>query len=80
MYAGCVASAIQKNDYLQIIKNAGFKSITLQKEKPIIIPDDILKNYLNEEEIKIYNSNKNIIFSITVYAEKQESCCDTNCC
>lgn len=80
MYAGCVASAIQKEDYLQIIKAAGFKNVTLQKEKPIIIPNDILKNYLNEEEIEIYNSNKNIIFSITVYGEKQASCCGPDCC
>lgn len=80
MYAGCVASAIQKEDYLQIIKDAGFKNITLQKEKAIIVPNDILKNYLTDEEIEIYNSNKNIIFSITVYAEKQESCCAPGCC
>lgn len=80
MYAGCVASAIQKEDYLDIIKNSGFKNITIQKEKPIIIPNDILKNYLNEEEIETYNSNKNIIFSITVYAEKLEECCGPTCC
>ncbi|SEF66367.1 Methyltransferase domain-containing protein [Halpernia humi] len=80
MYAGCVASAIQKEDYLNVIKEAGFKNITLQKEKPIIVPNDILKDYLSEEEIAVYNSNKNIIFSITVYAEKAESCCGTNCC
>ncbi|QDP84291.1 arsenite methyltransferase [Chryseobacterium sp. SNU WT5] len=80
MYAGCVASAIQKEDYLNIIKNSGFKNITIQKEKPIIIPNDILKNYLNESEIEIYNSNKNVIFSITVYAEKQQECCGPTCC
>ncbi|KEY20058.1 arsenite methyltransferase [Kaistella antarctica] len=80
MYAGCVASAIQKEDYLNIIKNAGFKNITLQKEKPIIIPNDILKNYLNEQEIEMYNSNKNIIFSITVYAEKLNECSNPTCC
>ena len=80
MYAGCVASAIQKDAYLQIIKDAGFKNITIQKEKPIIIPNDILANYLDEEEIVIYNANKNIIFSITVYGEKQSSCCEPNCC
>ncbi|CAN5434799.1 arsenite methyltransferase [soil metagenome] len=80
MYAGCVASAIRKEDYLQIIADAGFKNITLQKEKPIIVPNDILANYLNEEEIKVYNANKNIIFSITVYAEKQEDCCGPDCC
>lgn len=80
MYAGCVASAIQKEEYLNIIKNSGFKNITVQKEKPIIIPNDILKNYLTEEEIETYNSNKNIIFSITVYAEKQDECCGPTCC
>jgi SAM-dependent methyltransferase len=80
MYAGCVASAILKDDYLQIIKDAGFKNLTLQKEKAIIIPNDILKDYLNEEEIEVYNSNKNIIYSITVYGEKQASCCEPNCC
>lgn len=82
MYAGCVASAIQKEEYLQIIKDAGFSNITLQKEKPIIVPNDILKNYLSDEEISKYNSKPNIIFSITVYAEKAKSCCEpaSNCC
>ncbi len=80
MYAGCVASAIQKEDYLEIIKNSGFKNITIQKEKPVIIPNDILKNYLNEQEIELYNSRKNIIFSITVYAEKQDECSGPTCC
>lgn len=80
MYAGCVASAIQKNDYLQIIKEAGFTNITLQKEKPIIVPTDILVNYLNMEEIKAYNSNKTSIYSITVYAEKPAACCGPSCC
>ncbi len=80
MYAGCVASAIMKDDYLQIIKDAGFTNITLQKQKPIIVPTDILKNYLSEDEINTYNSKPTNIFSITVYAEKQASCCAPNCC
>lgn len=80
MYAGCVASAIQKDEYLKIIKDCGFQNVTIQKEKPIIIPDDILKNYLNEEEIAVYNSNKNIIYSITVYGEKHQECCGPTCC
>ncbi len=80
MYAGCVASAILKEDYLQIIKDAGFTNLTLQKEKPIIIPTDILKEYLNEEEITAYNSNKTTIYSITVYGEKEVACCAPNCC
>ncbi|WP_277110627.1 arsenite methyltransferase [Chryseobacterium taklimakanense] len=82
MYAGCVASAIQKEEYLKIIQDAGFKNLSLQKEKAIIVPDDILKNYLNEEEIKAYKNSDTRIFSITVYAEKPENCCAPNsdCC
>lgn len=82
MYAGCVASAIQKEEYLKIIQDAGFKNLSLQKEKAIIVPDDILKNYPNEEEIKVYKNSDTRIFSITVYAEKPENCCAPNsgCC
>ena len=82
MYAGCVASAIQMEDYLKIIENSGFKNITLQKKKPIIVPDDILKNYLNEEEIQKYKDSTTRIYSITVYAEKVVGYCtpNTGCC
>ena len=72
MYAGCVAGASQKNDYLGFIEQAGFKNITLQKENPIILPDDILENYLSKEEIVAYRVYPPIIHSITVYAEKQQ--------
>src|ERR1700761_3259612 len=34
MYAGCVAGAIQKDTYLDLVKTAGFQNITIQKEKP----------------------------------------------
>ncbi len=62
MYAGCVASAIQKENYLNIIKEEGFKNVQVQKEKAIIIPDDILKDYLNEAEIQEYKNSDTRIF------------------
>ena len=82
MYVGCVASAIQKEDYLNVIKNSGFQNLVLQKEKAIIIPDDILRNYLDETEIEQYKNSESRIYSVTVYAEKGEACCDpkTGCC
>ncbi|MDR1894635.1 MAG: arsenite methyltransferase [Spirochaetales bacterium] len=70
MYSGCVSGAIKKDIYLQYIEEAGFKNITLQKEKSIVIPDEELKDYLTEEEIILYKKDTNIIKSITVYAEK----------
>ena len=83
MYAGCVAGAIQKEEYLGLIKEFGFDNITLQKEKAIIIPDQILADYLNEDEIKAYKNSAVGIYSITVYAEKS-GCCKSekgsSCC
>ena len=70
MYAGCVAGAIQKDEYLQLIEANGFKNITIQKDKAIIIPDDILSNYLSAEQIATFKQSGRGIRSITVYAEK----------
>ena len=71
MYAGCVAGAIEKNDYLKIVKNAGFGNITVQKMKEIQLPDEMLLNYLSPEELKDFRSSNAGIYSITVYAEKK---------
>jgi len=73
MYAGCVAGAIQKDEYLQKIEDQGFSNITLQKEKVISLPDDILIKYLNSEELESIKSRDTGIFSVTVYAEKPDS-------
>ncbi|MCB0803601.1 MAG: arsenite methyltransferase [Flavobacteriales bacterium] len=71
MYAGCVAGAIQKSEYLQFLIDEGFQNIQVQKEKPITIPDDILSKYLSPEEVITFNKGTTGIFSITVYAEKK---------
>ena len=79
LYAGCVSGAVQKQVYLEMIEEAGFKNVTLQKEKEIIIPDNILKNYLSETEIADYKKGNTKITSITVYADKPAKD-DRNCC
>ncbi len=81
MYAGCVSGAIQKETYLKLIEQAGFESITIQKEKQIIIPDDILSNYLSEAEIAQFKGSNTGIYSITVFARKPACCAPgAGCC
>ncbi len=70
MYAGCVAGAIQQDEYLQIIEKTGFKKIEIKKRKKIILPDELLKQYLNENGLKEYKENLKGIFSITVVGYK----------
>ena len=80
MYAGCVSGAIQKKEYLDIIEQTGFKYITVQKEKKITVPDEILLDYISTSELEELKKSNLGIYSITVYAEKP--CCDpkSGCC
>lgn len=66
MYAGCVAGAIQKTDYIQIIGQSGFSDIQIRKEKQIIIPDAILSNFLSPAGLNNFKTSGTGIFSITV--------------
>lgn len=84
MYAGCVSGAIQKDAYLALIAGNGFQNVTVQKQKPIVIPDDILSKYLKPDELNAFKAGSTGIFSITVFAEKpaqeKPACCGPDCC
>jgi len=70
MYAGCVAGAVQYDEYLRIIEETGFKAIEVKKSKTIDIPDAFLRLYIPDSEIRRYRENKVGIFSITVIGYK----------
>lgn len=83
MYAGCVSGAIQKQEYLDLITAAGFNGVVIQKQKPVVVPDDILSSHLSAEEIAAFRASGTGITSITVYAEKPSeaaACCAPGCC
>lgn len=70
LYAGCVAGAVAKDEYLRIISESGFTNVTVQKERKNEIPDDVLGRFLTAEQLDAYNNSHVGVFSITVYAEK----------
>lgn len=70
MYAGCVSGAIQMDAYLELARAAGFEDLTVQKQKPILIPDEILLEYLSPEDLKTFAASGTGILSITVFAKK----------
>lgn len=82
MYAGCVSGAIQMDTYLHLLHDVGFTAITVQKQKTIELPDDILANYLTPEEIVTMRAGQTGILSITVYGEKPDATCTpgAGCC
>ncbi len=70
MYAGCVTGAIQKDKYLALAAAAGFENLTVQKQKAIFIPDDILLEYLPTSEIANFRNSGAVVESITLFASK----------
>ncbi len=80
MYAGCVAGALQQDQYLGIIKEAGFINVDVKKAKKIELPDDLLLKYLTADKLEQFKSGVTGIFSITVTAQKPEGCgCGCSC-
>lgn len=70
MYAGCVSGAIAKEEYMDIIAQAGFANVSVPKEREILLPDELLLQYLTPAELVAYRASGARILSITVYGEK----------
>lgn len=70
MYAGCVSGALQKDEYLNHIKNAGFENIEIKSTNRNQLPDSMVKEYLNEEDFILFKKSEFGIFSITVVGYK----------
>lgn len=81
MYVGCVAGAVPKNEYMAHILSAGFSNVKIQKEKTIVIPDEILARYLSAQELKSFKNSESAIVSITVTGDRPSACeCQASCC
>jgi SAM-dependent methyltransferase len=80
MYAGCVAGALKKEDYINCIRKAGFSNISVVKKKPMTIPDIMLSQLLSVEEFTAFKNSGSVILSITVYGQKPEQIGGGRCC
>lgn len=75
MYAGCVAGALKRDDYISKIRNAGFKDISIIKEDPVrfldyLGSDRVVSNIIvnmSKEEIEDIDSS---VVSIKISARK----------
>jgi arsenite methyltransferase len=72
LFAGCVSGATDLDEYLEIVQNAGFQNLIIQKKRKITVPDEVLEKTLNLDEIDELRSSGVGIYSITLYAEKPQ--------
>lgn len=81
LYVGCVAGAMDKDEYLKVVKDTGFEGIEVQKLRRIQLPEGLLEQFdLSEEQL---SQAKDLgIYSLTLFAKKpaDEDCCEPSCC
>ncbi|HOY40179.1 MAG TPA: arsenite methyltransferase [Bacteroidales bacterium] len=75
LYAGCISGALQYDDYLSKIFDAGFSNIRVHSAKQVIVPDALMLQHISDEELMEFRNSGTEIMSITVSADKPKTCC-----
>jgi SAM-dependent methyltransferase len=65
-YAGCVSGAIPRQDYLDLISQAGFESVNIAAERRIDLPEEWLDRLLTEEQRREAEQHDLHVLSVTV--------------
>lgn len=69
-YAGCVAGALPRQDYLDLITAAGFTQVAVQAEKRIEVPADLIRRHLSPEQQREAREADLHVVSVTITAVK----------
>ena len=70
LYAGCVSGAIAKEDYLDLIADSGFSGIKVVKARRIDIPEKVLSQYADKDQLADAIARDLHVLSITVTGVK----------
>ena len=70
MYVGCVAGALDRESYLDIIRSTGFLGTEVKTERKIELEDEVLRRYLDDASVEAFRTSENGIYSITVVGTK----------
>ena len=66
LYAGCVAGAIEQDEYLNLLRETGFRDIKTAQKKTIELPDELLNEYLTDDEIRAFRKSGSTLVSATI--------------
>lgn len=69
-YVGCVAGAIRREEYLALLRAAGFTAVSIVGEHPVEPPDSLLRTIFSRETIRAYRESGARITSVTVTGKK----------
>ncbi len=70
LFVGCVAGAIPMDDYLGIIADTGFQNVKVMKARRIDVPEQVLSQYADKDQLADAASRDLHVMSITVTGSK----------
>jgi len=70
VYAGCVAGALQKDEYLAAIAGAGFDQVSIRATRRVRLPDGLLVDLLGAAEAASFRESGFGVYSVTVVGFK----------
>lgn len=66
LYVGCIAGALQRADYLAVAAAAGFDGVEVARERPVELPDEALREHLDEGALAAFRAGGARVLSVTV--------------
>jgi hypothetical protein len=76
-----VAGAIEQEQYLDLIRAAGFSEVRIAESRTIELPDVLLSQHLDGEQLATFRAANTRLLSVTVLGTKPSAaCCGESCC
>lgn len=72
LYAGCVAGALQEQEYLDVIAAAGLVDVQVRSRKRIDLPDEVVAQALAPQQAAAFRASGAGIWSLTVTGRRVE--------
>lgn len=76
LYTGCVAGALERDRYFEVIRQAGFPEVITHARKPITVPEALAKKHLTPAGYEEFRQTGVGIFSVTVGGTKPAAAAD----
>jgi SAM-dependent methyltransferase len=81
LHVGCIAGAMEREAYMDLIRRIGFQQVRVADSRGIELPDEILAAHLDEQQVADFRSSTICLESVTVIGTKPEvACCSESCC
>ena len=73
LYVGCVAGAMERNAYLDRLREVGFTGVRVATEKNISLPDGLLAEHLGNGRASAFRAGDAALQSVTVVGRRPSS-------